>query len=626
MVTGGKLTQVVPGLGRALKAFPIQPLLDVVVRSLSESLGIKGVGIGITFKGARTIFVAGNSPDVLLVENYQAESKDGPGVVAGATGKLIEVHDLRKSTYKAFAAEAIARGYHSVFAFPLGDGVRAVGSLCLYLTETGPLSESRMRIAEAVTNITREFLLNAQQKLVEIIDVQQRGAIGEIDKLTGLPLGETHRAEVESQEVRGNAFKESVGVVFIDLDRFKLINDTHGHDVGNQLLMAVAQRLAGLTREGEVLTREGGDEFVIFCNRTTINELTYLAERMKRAFEYPFVLEKNVISIQASIGIAVSEPGSWFENALFTKADEAMYRVKRQGGAGFEFFDPNIEANEADANILATDLTHAIEKGEFAIVYQPVCVATDGTIVGVEALLRWNHGSRGIISAKETIYLAEQRGLMPTIGYWILETVFNDYKKIVKSVSDLNLLVSVNASPLQLMDRDFAERVHNLSLVANMKLKDLIIEVTESTLFNDGDTAKSALGWLMAQGVKVSLDDFGTGFSSLSHLQEFSVSQVKVDKSFVQRAPSEKVAFAVLRSVTALGASLGISVVAEGIETQQQNSTAIDAGCELAQGYFHHRPVSLDDLIIMLKKQSLDTPRPPKEKREPRQEITPAHK
>jgi diguanylate cyclase (GGDEF)-like protein len=598
------MATAIPGLGRALKSFPIQPLLDVVVRSLTSSLAIEGVGIGITFKRARTLFVAGNSPDVVIVENVQAESREGPGAEAAATGKFVEVRDVSASKYTRFAAEAMAHGYHSVFAFPLGDTVRAVGSMCLYLTETGPLSEDRMRIAQAVTAVTTEFLLNAQQKLVEIIDVQQRGAVGIIDKLTGLPVGEAHRAEVEGQEIEGKGGTESVAILFLDLDRFKLINDTHGHEVGNQLLVAVAQRLAGLTREGEVLTREGGDEFVVFCSRTTISDITYLAERIKRAFEYPFVLPKNVISIQASIGMAISEPGSWFDSTLFSQADEAMYRVKRQGGADFEFYDPDVEEKEKDTNILADDLAHAIERGQLSLDYQPVCEAANGTVVGCEALLRWNHPVRGLVPAKETIYLAEQRGLMPSIGYWIFEEAFRNYREVSEQIPGLNLMISLNVSPLQLMDREFAERIHALSLVSGMTLSNLSIEVTESTLFNDGDTAKSALNGLMARGAKVCLDGFGTGFSSLGHLQEFTVSQVKVDRSFVQRAPTDKIAYAVLTSVTALGLSLGTPVVAEGVETQQQHDMALKAGCTLAQGYFHFRPGSLQELIAILKKQA----------------------
>jgi diguanylate cyclase (GGDEF)-like protein len=600
---------VVPGLGRALTAFPIQPLLDVVVKSLSESLGFEGAGIAIVFKGTRTRFISTNDPAILELESLQSRLKGTPGERAAQSGEMVALTTLNTAGGK-FAVEVLARGFASVFSFPLGDRTkdRAVGALTLYLKRKGPLSDAETRIITAVTAITSEFLVNAQQKLVEIIDVQQRGPVGEIDRLTGLPSGETHRSAVMSQSKKGNAFKESVGVVYIDLDRFKLINDTYGHEIGNQVLVAVAQRLAGLTREGQVLTREGGDEFIIFCDRTTAGEMTYLGERIKRAFEYPFVLPKSVIGMRASVGLALSPPGEWFQNELFSEADEAMYAVKRNGGGGFLFFDADQEQLEKDADTLASDLATAIRDGHLSLAFQPVCQAANGFVVGFEVLLRWHHPARGMIPAKTAIYLAEQRGLMPVIGYWIFEEAFKAFATLMDENPAAALVMSVNASPLQLMDQDFAERIQNLAQSLGMKFKDLIIEVTETTLFNDGDTARTALGWLMTQGVKVSLDDFGTGYSSLAHLREFSVSQVKIDASFIQAAPGDKVAHAVVCSIATLGKTLGISIVAEGVETEKQNRRAMEAGCELAQGYHHFRPVSLEDLSAIVKRQGQAPP------------------
>ena len=599
---------VVPGLGRALTTFPIQPLLDVVVTSLSESLGFEGAGIAIVFKGTRTRFIATNDPAILELENLQSRLKGTPGELAGRTGEMVALPSLSAKDGR-FASEVLSRGFASVFAFPLGDRDRAVGALTLYLMREGPLSDPEARIIKAITAITSEFLVNAQQKLVEIIDVQQRGPVGEIDKLTGLPIGESHRFAVMSQPQKGNAFKESVGVVYIDLDRFKLINDTYGHETGNQVLVAVAQRMAKLMREGQVLTRESGDEFIIFCNRTTVNEMTHLAERIKRAFEYPFVLPKSVIKMRASIGLALSAPGEWFQNQLFTDADEAMYAVKRNGGGDFEFFDADQEQLEKDADSLASDLATAIHDGNLSLAFQPVCRAANGLVVGFEVLLRWHHPTRGLMPAQTTIYLAEQRGLMPEIGYWIFEESFKAFKTLVEENPNSSLVMSVNASPLQLMDQDFAERIHDLAQSMDMKLKDLIIEVTESTLFNDGDTARTALAWLMSQGVKVSLDDFGTGYSSLAHLREFIVSQVKIDASFIQAGAEDKVAHAVVCSVATLGKTLGISIVAEGVETELQNKSAMQAGCELAQGYYHFRPGSIEELSAIVKRQNLSPPR-----------------
>jgi len=585
---------------RALTELPIQPLLDVVVTSLAEALEIAGAGISVSFQGSHMRFVAASTPDVMKMEHAQVVNNEGPAMMATATGKFVGVPSLGEKRFPHFDELAKAHGFGAVFAFPLGRAGECIGALCLYLTSDGELSPDQRATTEAIAKVTTEFLLRASKKLADIMEDQRQRNGGTIDPLTGLPAGQSHRDQVQRGPHPTNA-TQSVGVVFIDLDRFKLVNDTYGHAVGNELLIVVAQRLAGLVRKGETLTRESGDEFVVFCDRTSHDDVLHLAERIKRAFAYPFVLTNNVVSIQASVGVAFSAPGEWFEDGLFARADEAMYRVKRLGGNDFQMYDANVNDIERDADQLASDLASAIQDERLKLVYQPIVRSDTGIIVGVEALIRWTHLTRGPIPAKTTIFLAEQRGLMQTIGLWALAEACKAHVLFRAVNPEAELKMSVNVSAVQLMDHDFPDLVGQTLAHTGMNPTDLILEVTEGTLFNDGETAKSALGALMARGVLVALDDFGTGFSSMTHLREFMVSQIKIDRSFVQAAPTDAVAKAVLFSLASLGRTLGISIVAEGVETEEQKKIVREAGCELTQGFVYHKPKSAKALLTLMK-------------------------
>lgn len=594
-------------LARALTELPIQPLLDVVVSSLCDAIDVAGAGISVSFPGSHVRFVAASSPESMKLEHAQVINNEGPAMTAAASGKYVGVPDLNNARFPSFDDLAKAQGFGSVFAFPLGKAGECIGSLCIYVDKPGELDSDKQATATAIAKVTTEFLLRASKKLVGVIEAERQRNVELTDPLTGLLAGLPHRDQVRRRvrgaegESGGGEETKSVGVLYIDLDRFKLVNDTYGHAVGNELLVVIAQRLAGIVRKGETLTRESGDEFVVFCEGTSHNDVLHLAERIKRAFAFPFVLTNNVISIQASVGVAFSAPGEWFEDGLFAHADEAMYRVKRLGGNGYQMYDANMNAIEIDADVLATDLTTAIRDERLKMLYQPIVNTETGVIVGVEALIRWTHLTRGPIPAKTTIFLAEQRGLMQTIGLWALERACKAYVLFRSVNPDAQLKLSVNVSAVQLMDDDFPNLVSQILFRTGMEPQDLMLEVTEGTLFNDGETAKTALGALMKKGVLVALDDFGTGFSSMRHLREFMVSQIKIDSSFVQAAPTDPVAKAIVFSLAALGKTLGVSIVAEGVETEAQRTIVRDAGCDLTQGFFYHKPLPPKDLLTMLK-------------------------
>ena len=571
---------------RALTELPIQPLLDVVVSALAEALKIAGAGISVSFQGSHVRFVVASTPDVLKLEHAQVVNNEGPALMASAAGNYVGLPELDEKRFPHFVELATAHGFGSVFAFPLGKAGDCIGALCLDVNSPGELSPDQRATTEAIAKVTTEFLVRASKKLADIMDVERRRNGVMTDPLTGLPAGQAHRDEVQRGAHPSGSNKDSVGVLFIDLDRFKLVNDTYGHAVGNELLIVVAQRLAGIVRKGETLTRESGDEFIVFCDRASHDDVLHLAERIKGAFAYPFVLTSSVVSIQASVGVAFSAPGEWFEDGLFSRADEAMYRVKRLGGNDFQMYDARLNEIEQDADQLASDLASAVQDGRLKMVYQPIVLSDTGVIVGVEALIRWTHLTRGSIPADTTIFLAEQRGLMQTIGLWALAEACKAHVLFRSVNPNAELKMSVNVSAVQLMDHDFADLVSQTLSRTGMNPKDLILEVTEGTLFNDGETAKLALGALMDRGVMVALDDFGTGFSSMTHLREFMPSHIKIDRSFVQAAPTDPVAKAVVFSLAALGRTLGISVVAEGVETEEQKNIVCEAGCEFTQGFF----------------------------------------
>ena len=414
------------------------------------------------------------------------------------------------------------------------------------------------------------------------------------DPLTALPnrtlLLErlTHWLE-QSQRSGGRG-----AVLFVDLDHFKMVNDGLGHDCGDQLLLEVAARLQSAVRATDTVARVGGDEFVVFCEDTAGDSgALELVERIVEAIEAPFSLEGSERHMTASIGIAFAGPGGNPES-LVRDADAAMYRAKERGRARFELFDEAMRERSLRWLQIERELREAIQQGELYNLYQPV-VSTNGETIGFEALVRWRHPVRGTISPGDFISVADESGLIVPLGHQVLREACREATRWPDT--DPPLSVSVNLSPRQVAHPSLVERVAEALEETGLAPHRLNLEITESVLMEDSDSALDALRSLKALGVGLVLDDFGTGYSSLGYVKRFPIDVLKIDRSFVGGLGHDAEDDAIVTAVLSMGRALGLEVVAEGVETREQARHLQALGCTLAQGFLFARPLTPEAVI-----------------------------
>ncbi|GAC1347690.1 MAG: EAL domain-containing protein [Acetobacteraceae bacterium] len=420
------------------------------------------------------------------------------------------------------------------------------------------------------------------------------------DALTGLPNRVLYREQMEhalSQIHRGG----SLAVLCLDLDNFKAVNDTLGHPIGDALLHAVAQRLLAETRETDTVVRLGGDEFAIIQSSSTQpGDSKTLAERLVAVLGEPFTIADHTIAIGTSIGIAITTDGLTNADALLKSADLALYRAKADGRATYRFFEAEMDARIQARRLLEIDLRRAVAENQFEIFYQPLVTSSTREVSGFEALVRWRHPIRGMISPAEFIPLAEETGLIARIGAIVLARACQDATEW-----PTNIKVAVNLSPLQFRNRQLAAEVAVALERSGLQAARLELEITESLLLQDSEATLAILHEIRALGVCISMDDFGTGYSSLSYLRRFPFDKIKIDQSFVRNLGESGDCLAIVRAVLGLGKSLGMSVIAEGVETDEQLALLQQEGCEQVQGYLFSQPKPIGALRHMLQGVSL---------------------
>ena len=409
------------------------------------------------------------------------------------------------------------------------------------------------------------------------------------DPLTALPNRLAMRDELKRQLVR-NTRGEELAVLCLDLDRFKIVNDTFGHAVGDLLLTQVADRMRACARGTDYVARMGGDEFAVFqCGTQQPASATALGHRLINALSEPFDLGSQVAQIGASIGIALAPFDGDSPDALLKNADLALYRAKAAGRGTQRFFEPAMDAQAQKRRALEGDLRQALvdgqSQGQLYLAYQPQVDLKTMQVTGVEALLRWAHPTRGNISPVEFIPLAEETGLIVPIGTWVLAQACRDAVQWPEHVR-----VAVNVSAVQFTRRALLGEVMAALNDAGLRAQRLEIEITESVMMQDQKQALALLTELRAQGVRVAIDDFGTGYSSLSYLRSFAFDRIKIDRSFVHDADRNPEARAIVRAIAGLGASLGMAVTAEGVETLPQLDVIRDEACTEVQGYLFSQP------------------------------------
>jgi diguanylate cyclase (GGDEF)-like protein/PAS domain S-box-containing protein len=421
------------------------------------------------------------------------------------------------------------------------------------------------------------------------------------DTLTGLPNRALFERDLELALARQRRHGGCVSVMFLDLDGFKTINDSLGHAIGDRVLVAVGARLQALLRPGDTLARFGGDEFTILCDGLGASaDAIDIAQRMLRTFEEPLLLDAGeTFQLTASIGIALAGAQSDAES-LVRDADVAMYRAKERGRAGYELFDEVMRVRAIRRLETESALREALGRSELRLLFQPIVSIPDGVVIGCEALLRWERPGLGLVAPSDFIPLAEETGLIVPIGAWVVGETCRQTLPLIALAGDRPFGVCVNLSARQLTEPGLAEMVRGALAETGFPAHRLCLEITESALMSDPRAALPILEDLKSLDVRVAVDDFGTGYSSLSYLKRFPVDVLKIDRSFVEGIATDHDDEAIAQAVLALGRSLRLDVIAEGIETSEQLQALHELGCVRGQGYLFGRPAPIAVLVAAL--------------------------
>ena len=607
MVDEDTLSAVLSDFARTLITdFPIQGILDHLVERIVDVLPVSGAGVTLISPGKAPHYVAASNADALRCERLQTELGNGPCVLAYESGDAVTIPDLhRDARFPDFARSALADGMRAVFAFPLRHGLGRLGALDLYRDSPGALDPRDMAAAQTLADVAAAYLLNAQarQDALEISDRFRTSALH--DPLTGLPNRALLQQRLEHAAQRAHRSHSHAAVLFADLDRFKEVNDTFGHPVGDQLLIAVADRMSAVVRPGDTLARVSGDEFIILCeDLARVADVVSLANRLHEAFAVPFDVAGTELSVTVSVGIAYSGPGEAVTDQLITSADLAMYQAKRRGGGTHQVIDLRAAPDAGDPDRLDRDLRSAVAGGQLDLVYQPIVRIGDGAMVGVEALLRWTHPRSGAVPARTTISIAERNGQILGIGAWALERSCRDRARWLAAHPDRPLDVAVNVSVHQLMSPGFRDTVAAVLDATRMDPAALVLEVTEGVFIEDGTRAVAVLSELKALGVQLALDDFGSGYCSLGYLRRLPVDLIKIDQGFVADLGQDPAGTAIVAAMSNLAHELGLGVTVEGIETTQQHDAVAGIGCEHAQGHLYSPALPASDVLSLLREGS----------------------
>jgi diguanylate cyclase (GGDEF)-like protein len=422
------------------------------------------------------------------------------------------------------------------------------------------------------------------------------------DTLTGLSNRALFMDRLEHALTRRERHQESLAVLFLDLDNFKEINDSLGHIAGDELLARVADSLKTVLRASDTPARFGGDEFAILVEETAGREDTLrVVDRVESVFKSRFTVAGREVTISASIGVAMTASRDITAEELVGRADVAMYRAKLKGKDTSEIFEPGMQDVVSRRLEVRTDLERAVDDHELMVLYQPIVDMASSTPVGVEALVRWKHPRWGMVGPAEFIGIAEETGIIRELGLHVLEVACKQWQAWHAAINDQSAVtISVNVSPRQLRHPDFVQDVRRILLKTALPPSYLTLEITESFMVDDPESARERLRDLKTLGVRISMDDFGTGYSSLASLQDLPLDILKIDKLFVDHVAEDPRRTAFARAIIRMGETLGLGLIAEGVETADQAERLQSLGCRFAQGFYFSRPVPADEIQRML--------------------------
>jgi diguanylate cyclase (GGDEF)-like protein len=429
--------------------------------------------------------------------------------------------------------------------------------------------------------------------------------LAHFDQLTKLPNRFLFLDRLDMAIIESRREKTLLGLLFIDLDNFKHFNDSMGHEFGDKLLVAVAARLSGCARKSDTVARLSGDEFTILQGQTNCqNDLEILCNRIIESMKMPLQIMGCEVFITVSIGTVMSPCDDVELTGLLAKADAAMYEAKRSGRNTYRHYVPGMNIYSVDRMTLETDLRMALVRNEFELFYQPQVELSTGKIVGNEALIRWQHPERGLLSPIHFIEITEETGLIIPIGKWVLQEACRQHMTWIENGVE-PMSISVNISAMQFYQTGFCEMVRSIITDSGIQPIYLELELTESLFMHNVEVVLKTLHELHELGVKLAIDDFGTGYSNLSYLKRFPVDRLKIDQSFIRNLENEPVNVEIVRAIAVLGKSMSLELVAEGVETDNELALVKSCGCEFIQGYWFSRPLSAAQLELWVKERNL---------------------
>ncbi|MGQ0805208.1 MAG: sensor domain-containing protein [Actinomycetota bacterium] len=531
-----------------------------------------------------------------LADGVPVEPKAGSCGTAAHRAERVVVTDIATDPlWDDFRDLGLSHGLRACWSTPIissGDD-RVLGTFAIYYGEPRSPSSEHVQLVDLMVHLTT---IAIERKAYESRLAYQ----AHHDPLTGLPNRMLFLEFLVLALARSRRVHSRVGVLFLDLDRFKFVNDSLGHDAGDELLVALGHRLRTALRPGDTVARFGGDEFVVLCEdlsgREARREAVDVADRLLEVIRQPFPINGNDQFLSASIGIAIAVNGDERPDELLRDADAAMYRAKERGKGRWEVFDDAMRTSALERLEIDNALHQAVERREFRVVYQPLVALDDRRCVGAEALVRWQHPTRGLLAPGEFVDLAEESGLIVPVGAWVLEEACRQAAEWQAADGVDDFVISVNLSARQLSHADTPAYVAAALTASGIDPSKLSLEITESVLMDDAESTMGAITALRDLGVGFSIDDFGTGYSSLGYLKRFPVDSVKIDRSFVSGLGSNPEDSAIVAAVVSLGHALGLTVVAEGVETERQLEELVALGCDTAQGFYFAEPQAAADM------------------------------
>jgi diguanylate cyclase (GGDEF)-like protein len=569
---------------------------QIVLDGLAERFDFgRGVVLGAT--DGQTVVLASRG-----IEHVPTMSEDADAVVALAWARKDLLPIKRLDPNRNPFLTSLMPNARNLLVSPLVADGRALGAVVIEYRPRPVLGGVERRVASVLTQLCSIAALNLRNAVL-LRHVQD---LAERDSLTGAANRRMFELSLErvlatSPEARSR--REPVTtVLFIDLDDFKIVNDSLGHAAGDQLLVAVTERIAGSVRENDLVARLGGDEFaVLTADAADLKRSIAMAERLVRELRAPYLIGENHVLVTASIGIASARDANEPASDIVRNADVAMYMAKANGKAGFAIFDPGMHAAIRERHELGTQLQLAADLGQLRLAYQPIVSLRTGRPAGVEALVRWEHPERGLVSPVEFIELAEENGAILPIGKWVLEEACREAASW--GIADSDVFLCVNVSAREIQQPDFVLAVEATLRGAGLPAERLSLEITETALLKATPATIATLEALRRLGVRVVIDDFGTGYFSLSHLRQFPVDALKIASEFVQVPDSDSRSAALAGAIVAMSDSLTISTVAEGIETAGQAERMLGLGCTYGQGYFFSRPVGPEQVAAIVREE-----------------------